>query len=104
MLFSKPGQTGLEQFFSANCLRIGDSGELSKVIHDHLFLHNNLQTGIPKLLYSTRLSGLLKRHRCIFSYIPAGVYQARDYLLVKVEFLLAKIVRSSSKVSVIQHC
>ncbi len=59
MLFSKPGQTDLEQFFSANCLRTEDSGGVSKVIHDHLFLHNNLQTGIPKLLYSTRRSGLL---------------------------------------------
>jgi hypothetical protein len=59
LLFGKPGQTDLlEQFFSANCLGTGDSSGVSKVIHDHLFLHNNLQTGIPKLLYSTRRNGL----------------------------------------------
>ena len=95
-------------FFSANCPGTGDSGGRSKVIHDHLFWRNNLLTGIPKLLYSTRRSGLLQRHRSLFSYFPYLPDQRLPTRFLRFEIsttfmrriLLAKIARSQSKVSV----
>ena len=95
-------------FFLRTIYRTEDSGGVSKVIHDNLFLHSNLQTGIPKLLYSTRRSGLLQRHRSLFSYFPYLPDQRLPTRFLRFEIsttfmrriLLAKIARSSSKVSV----